>query len=222
MNDISRLWERINKLNIKILDLLNQQASLVNEINKLKDITDSDYYDPTKNEKMFMEIINNNSGPLPDELVKEIFSVIFKASFQYKERKLLVSLINGERFKNIHELFNVSVDFPIIIAGPCSIESTEYLEDIAQVLCEYNIKCIRGGTYKPRTSPYDFQGLKKDGLKILQEVSQKYGLISVTEVVDTRDVELVREYADIIQIGARNMQNYELLKEIGSYVRIMV
>ena len=103
----------------------------------------------------------------------------------------------------------------IVIAGPCSIESKEQLLLVAKQMKSAGGKILRGGAFKPRTSPYSFQGLGKEGLKILKEVSEEVGLPTITEVMDTRDVELVSQYADILQIGARNMQNFDLLKEIG-------
>ena len=103
----------------------------------------------------------------------------------------------------------------IVIAGPCAIESKEQLLLVAKQVKSAGGKILRGGAFKPRTSPYSFQGLGKEGLKILKEVSEEVGLPTITEVMDTRDVELVSQYADILQIGARNMQNFNLLKEIG-------
>lgn len=103
----------------------------------------------------------------------------------------------------------------IVIAGPCSIESKEQLLEVAKKIKSAGAKILRGGAFKPRTSPYSFQGLGKEGLRILKEVSKEVGLPTITEVMDTRDVELVSQYTDILQIGARNMQNFNLLKEIG-------
>ncbi|MBD3245430.1 MAG: 3-deoxy-7-phosphoheptulonate synthase [Candidatus Omnitrophica bacterium] len=103
----------------------------------------------------------------------------------------------------------------VVIAGPCSIESKEVLEDVAGRIKKSGATLLRGGAFKPRTSPYTFQGLGEEGLKIMSEVSNALGIASVTEVMDTRDVELVAKYADVLQIGARNMQNFNLLKEVG-------
>lgn len=102
-----------------------------------------------------------------------------------------------------------------IIAGPCSIESREQLRDIAKKVKDAGALMIRGGAFKPRSSPYTFQGLGEEGLKILKEVSEEFNIATATEVMDTRDVELVAKYADILQIGARNMQNFNLLKAVG-------
>lgn len=103
----------------------------------------------------------------------------------------------------------------VVMAGPCAVESEEQLLITAQKVREAGACILRGGAFKPRTSPYSFQGLEEEGLKILSEVSKATGLKVITEVVDTRDVEMVSRYADILQIGARNMQNFRLLSECG-------
>ncbi len=102
-----------------------------------------------------------------------------------------------------------------LIAGPCAVESEDQLDEIAQGISNLGIKFMRGGAYKPRTSPYAFQGLKKDGLKILRNTSIKYNLKVVTEVLDTSLIEEVYPFADVLQVGSRNMKNYQFLKELG-------
>lgn len=102
------------------------------------------------------------------------------------------------------------------IAGPCSIESEEQMETVALALAKMGIKIMRAGAYKPRTGPYAFQGLGKEGLDILKETADRHGLATVTEVLDARDLDLVCPKTDMIQIGARNMQNFTLLKEVGN------
>ena len=103
----------------------------------------------------------------------------------------------------------------IIAAGPCSVESKDQVEIIADVVKRAGAKILRGGAFKPRTSPYSFQGLGESGLKFLREAGDKYGLLVVTEVVDVSQIGLVYDYADILQVGARNMQNFMLLGELG-------
>ncbi|MBP7792647.1 MAG: 3-deoxy-7-phosphoheptulonate synthase [Candidatus Goldbacteria bacterium] len=103
----------------------------------------------------------------------------------------------------------------VVIAGPCSVESERQLFTTAKAVKNAGADMLRGGAFKPRTSPYAFQGMGEDGLKILAAAREKFGLPIVTEVLDTRHVELVNKYADCYQIGARNMQNFELLKEVG-------
>ncbi|HAV00220.1 MAG: 3-deoxy-7-phosphoheptulonate synthase [Lachnospiraceae bacterium] len=108
----------------------------------------------------------------------------------------------------------VGKDF-LVIAGPCSVESKEQVMKAAQIVKEAGANMLRGGAYKPRTSPYSFQGLGRVGLQYLKEAGDRFGLPIITEVTDTRDVFLISEFADVLQIGARNMQNYSLLVEVG-------
>ncbi len=103
----------------------------------------------------------------------------------------------------------------VVIAGPCSVETEEQTIETATKVKAAGAKMLRGGAFKPRTSPYDFQGLGLKGLKILEKAKKETGLPIVTEVIDPRDVTWVSEYADLLQIGARNMQNFSLLKEVG-------
>ncbi len=103
----------------------------------------------------------------------------------------------------------------VVIAGPCSVESETQLLETARAVKAAGADMLRGGAFKPRTSPYAFQGLGIQGLKILEKARQETGLPIVTEVVDPRDVSWVAEFADVLQIGTRNMQNYSLLKEVG-------
>jgi len=103
----------------------------------------------------------------------------------------------------------------VIIAGPCSVENHEQLMETAKAVKSAGGMILRGGAFKPRSSPYNFQGLGEEGLKLLMEARKMTGLPIVTEVMDTRMVELIAGYADILQIGSRNMQNYPLLKEVG-------
>ncbi len=103
-----------------------------------------------------------------------------------------------------------------LIAGPCSVESLEQMREVAAVCKELGIRVMRGGAYKPRTSPYSFQGLEEKGLKILREVADEFDLKVVTEIVDPAHIEAVDEYADMLQIGTRNMANFSLLKKIGA------
>ncbi|MCX7661975.1 MAG: 3-deoxy-7-phosphoheptulonate synthase, partial [Candidatus Omnitrophica bacterium] len=103
----------------------------------------------------------------------------------------------------------------IVMAGPCAVESRDRLYEIAKEVKEAGAKVLRGGAFKPRSSPYSFQGLGKKGLEYLREVAEELNLLTVSEVMDPRDVELVSKYVDILQIGCRNMQNFNLLKEVG-------
>src|SRR5262249_33076946 len=102
-----------------------------------------------------------------------------------------------------------------MIAGPCAVESAEVLDEIAGQVKRAGANILRGGAFKPRTSPYSFQGFVEQGLQILRAVGTKHGMPVVTEVMDPRQVDMVNRHADMFQIGARNMQNFDLLKEVG-------
>jgi 3-deoxy-7-phosphoheptulonate synthase len=104
---------------------------------------------------------------------------------------------------------------PVIMAGPCAIESEKQALTIASLVKKHGAQVFRGGAFKPRTSPYSFQGLGEEGLKILKKVREETGLLIVTEAIDHANIELIEQYADIIQLGARNMQNYSLLRQAG-------
>ncbi len=103
----------------------------------------------------------------------------------------------------------------IIIAGPCAVENYDLLYEVAKEVKSAGAKVLRGGAFKPRTSPYSFQGLGEEGLKYLASVAKELNLVTISEVMDSRQVELVSRYVDILQLGARNMQNFNLLKEVG-------
>jgi 3-deoxy-7-phosphoheptulonate synthase len=129
-----------------------------------------------------------------------------KTNPRYGDSQTRVVEVGGVRFGG---------ERPVVIAGPCAVESREQTLEIARDVKHSGADMLRGGAYKPRTSPHDFQGLGLEGLKILREAADETGLPVVTEVMDTRLVEQVARYADMLQIGSRNMQNYPLLVEAG-------
>ena len=107
------------------------------------------------------------------------------------------------------------INQPIVIAGPCTIESYDVMDESAKALKGLGVEYIRGGAFKPRTSPYSFQGLGKEGIDILKEIKNKYKLKIVSEIMDARDIDYAIDIVDVIQVGSRNMYNYTLLKELG-------
>ena len=126
----------------------------------------------------------------------------------------------SREFKNERSLVRVNGvavggDEFIVMAGPCSVESERQIMETAEIVAAAGAKVLRGGAFKPRTSPYDFQGLEEEGLKLLRKAGEASGLGVVTEVMSDRDVDLIAEYADCMQVGARNMQNFALLKSLG-------
>ncbi|MFH1360344.1 MAG: 3-deoxy-7-phosphoheptulonate synthase [Candidatus Omnitrophota bacterium] len=140
------------------------------------------------------------------ESVMPVLSPFKLVSREFKKENSVIDLGHGVK---------IGGEKIIVMAGPCSVESRDSLLSIAKKVKGLGASVLRGGAFKPRTSPYDFQGLGEEGLKYLKEASDATGLLTVTEVMDTRHVELVSKYADILQIGARNMHNFVLLKEVG-------
>jgi 3-deoxy-7-phosphoheptulonate synthase len=132
-----------------------------------------------------------------------------------KQYKLISKDLRPE--KSVIKVGNAEIggDELAMIAGPCAVETVEQVFQVAEVVAKSGAKFFRGGAFKPRTSPYAFQGKGEDGLKILAEVRDQYGLNIVTEAMDERGIDLVEKYGDCIQIGARNMQNFSLLKYVG-------
>jgi 3-deoxy-7-phosphoheptulonate synthase len=129
------------------------------------------------------------------------------ASRDFRKEATVFAMSNGE------EIGGKKIQ---VMAGPCSVEGLEMIMETAAAVKKAGASFLRGGAFKPRTSPYVFQGLGEEGLKFMREAADTHGLLVVTEVMDPRNVELVCQYADMLQIGARNMQNYDLLKECGA------
>jgi 3-deoxy-7-phosphoheptulonate synthase len=158
--------------------------------------------------------IIGNKGPVDDsrlllmEGVKEALRVTKPYKLVSRETKPQPTVITVGDIK-------IGEGRPVVMAGPCAIESEEQALTIARLVKKYGAKVFRGGAFKPRTSPYSFQGLGEEGLKILDKVRQETGLLIVTEATDHTNIELVEQYTDIIQIGARNMHNYSLLRRAG-------
>ena len=139
------------------------------------------------------------------ETIEDIRAQFKFVSREFKKADTVIKIKNKE----------IGGSKSVVVAGPCSIENREMIMEIAEFIKESGSEFLRGGAFKPRTSPYDFQGLGEDGLKYMREASNKNGLVMITEVMDTREIELVGKYTDIFQVGARNMQNFSLLKELG-------
>ncbi|HCV2430650.1 TPA: bifunctional 3-deoxy-7-phosphoheptulonate synthase/chorismate mutase [Staphylococcus aureus] len=220
-NKLESYRSEIVSLNHQILDLLSKRGELTQKIGEEKLKQGTRIYDPQREKEMLNDLIDSNKGPFNDNTIKQLFKEIFKASTDlqksenekhlYVSRKLkpedtIVTFDNGGIIGDGNKSF---------VFGPCSVESFEQVEAVAKNLHAKGEKFIRGGAFKPRTSPYDFQGLGVEGLKILKQIKDKYDLNVVSEIVNPNDFEVADEYLDVFQIGARNMQNFELLKEAG-------
>ncbi|MCF6270577.1 MAG: 3-deoxy-7-phosphoheptulonate synthase [Melioribacteraceae bacterium] len=128
------------------------------------------------------------------------------ASRNFKEENTIIKIGNVE----------IGTDEIVLMAGPCAIESEDQIFRLAKVVAESGSKILRGGAFKPRSSPYSFQGMGEEGLKLMRAAADEYGLLVVTEVMQIHQIELIEKYTDIFQVGARNMQNFGLLKELGN------
>ncbi|MFC3886193.1 bifunctional 3-deoxy-7-phosphoheptulonate synthase/chorismate mutase [Bacillus songklensis] len=221
---LETLRKQIDEVNLQILALLNERGKIAQQIGQLKEMQGVKRFDPVRERESLDLIAEHHEGPFETSTIQHIFKEIFKASLELQEddhrKALLVSRkkkpedtivdIKGEKVGdgNVH-----------YVMGPCAVESYEQVKQVGLALKEQGIKLMRGGAFKPRTSPYDFQGLGVEGLQILRQVADELDLAIISEIVTPQDIETALDYVDVIQIGARNMQNFELLKAAGSVNR---
>ncbi|MCY1563756.1 bifunctional 3-deoxy-7-phosphoheptulonate synthase/chorismate mutase [Staphylococcus pettenkoferi] len=220
-DELQQYREEIFNINEQLLDLLTQRGKVAKKVGDVKRKQGITVYDPKREKEMLNALIDKNEGPFSDSVIKQLFKEIFKASTDLQkvdnEKHLYVSRkLNPEdtvvHFDNGGAIGDGNKSF---VFGPCSVESQEQVDAVAEDLASKGEKFIRGGAFKPRTSPYDFQGLGEEGLKILKNTKDKYNLNIVSEIVNPADFEMADQYVDVFQIGARNMHNFELLKEAG-------
>lgn len=217
---LKQLRDRIDEINIQILELLNERTAIVECVGREKEKQGLKKYDPIREHEILEQLKQLNKGPMTDEMMVHIFKEIFKLSVKLQEENsqkgLLVSRKNKKEDTHIKVLGDVIGNGDVtMVFGPCSVESRAQVERVAQNLAAKGLKYIRGGAFKPRTSPYDFQGLGIEGLKILSDVAKQYNLRVISEIMDAKDLEEALPYLDVVQIGARNMQNFSLLKAVG-------
>lgn len=217
---MDQLRNQLDNVNFDLLELINRRAELVQQIGQVKEKQSMKRFDPVRERTMLDKITTRNDGPFENATIEHIFKEIFKAGLELQEddhrKALLVSRkkkpedtiidINGAKIGDGNTHY---------IIGPCAVESYEQVARVAESVKGKGLKLLRGGAFKPRTSPYDFQGLGVEGLKILRRVADEYDLAVVSEIVNPAHIEQAIDYVDVIQIGARNMQNFELLKAAG-------
>lgn len=218
---LSDLRKEIDRINVEILALLQQRAEVVMSIAHQKQVGGIRGYDPRREEEMLIELTANTTGPFGPGEVRDIFKTIFRVSLEIQDRSRRQALRvrrrdllpeGGIRVGNV----SVGGGVPVMFAGPCSVETPEQMDAIAAHLAALpGPKILRAGAFKPRTSPYSFQGLREEGLKILRQAADRHGLATVTEVLDVSSLDVVAEHTDMLQVGARNMYNTELLKALG-------
>lgn len=217
---LEQLRTKLDEVNLQLLALLSERAKIAQELGVEKEKQGVPKFDPVREKEMLEKLVANNEGPFDHETVRHLFKQIFQASLslqQVDHKKHLLVSRKKKPENTLIQLGGVTIGGgkPVMIAGPCSVESYEQVRTVAKALKEAGMTVMRGGAFKPRTSPYDFQGLGIEGLKILKEVADEFGLKTISEIVDPAHIELACDYIDVIQIGARNMQNFELLKAAG-------
>ncbi|MEE6146329.1 bifunctional 3-deoxy-7-phosphoheptulonate synthase/chorismate mutase [Bacillus cereus] len=219
-HELGLLREKIDEINLHILYLLNERAKIVQEIGEYKKLQSTKRFDPLREREALDLIIQNNQGPFETSTIQHIFKTIFKASLELQEDANRKTLLVSRKKKQENTIVNVKGELlgsgeQTFIMGPCAVESLEQVRQVAQAMKEHGIKLMRGGAFKPRTSPYDFQGLGVEGLQILRQVANEFDLAIISEILNPNDVAVALDYVDVIQVGARNMQNFDLLRAVG-------
>ncbi|MGG1617410.1 bifunctional 3-deoxy-7-phosphoheptulonate synthase/chorismate mutase [Paenibacillus sp. NRS-1782] len=219
-NSLELLREQLDATNLQLLELLSQRAELAGQLGQLKEAQGVPDFDPVREQQMLDKLIAANRGPFDDATIRQLFKNIFKASLNYQKEEHKKHLIVSRKNQPDSTVIKVKDTLvggkaSVMVAGPCSVESYQQTREVGEALKEAGVPILRGGAFKPRTSPYDFQGLGIEGLQILKRVGDELGLATISEIVDPRHLEEAIQYIDIIQIGARNMHNFELLKAAG-------
>lgn len=220
-NNLETLRSQIDEVNLEILKLLNKRGNLVQEIGKLKEVQGVKRFDPLRERVMLDLVAEHNEGPFETSTLQHIFKTIFKTSLELQEDDNRKALLVSRKKKPEDTVVDIKGEkigdgAMHFIMGPCAVESYEQVKLVAQAMKEQGLHVMRGGAYKPRTSPYDFQGLGEEGLRILRQVADEFDMAIVSEILNPKDIEMALNYVDVIQIGARNMQNFELLKAAGA------
>ncbi|GAB3792065.1 bifunctional 3-deoxy-7-phosphoheptulonate synthase/chorismate mutase [Virgibacillus kimchii] len=220
MENIEQLREQLDEVNADMLSLINKRATLVQQIGEIKSKQGTKRFDPVRERDMLDKITDKNDGPFEDATIQHIFKEIFKAGLELQEDDHRKALLVSRKKKPENTIIDikgakVGNGNTQYVMGPCAVESYEQVEQVAEAVKNKGLKLLRGGAFKPRTSPYDFQGLGVEGLQILRKAADKHGLAVVSEIINPAHIEEALDYVDVIQIGARNMQNFELLKAAG-------
>ncbi|MDM5338326.1 bifunctional 3-deoxy-7-phosphoheptulonate synthase/chorismate mutase [Fictibacillus enclensis] len=219
--ELEELRSEIEAVDEQILSLLNNRAAIVKDIGKLKEMQGVKRFDPVRERKLLDLIEARNEGPFETSTLQYIFKQIFKASLELQEDDNRKALLVSRKKKPDDTIINIKGEQigtgeQHFVMGPCAVESYEQVKQVAKALKDQGLTLMRGGAFKPRTSPYDFQGLGMEGLKILRRVADEENLAVISEILNPNDLEEALDYVDVVQIGARNMQNFELLKAAGA------
>jgi 3-deoxy-7-phosphoheptulonate synthase/chorismate mutase len=219
---LQELRSQVDVINLQILELLNRRATIAADIGKVQAQLGTSFYDPQREAYMLDQLERNNKGPFSNETIKALFREIFRASMALEEKDARAKILVQRKTPDQATVITLPDGITKlggggfgVIAGSCAVESYDQMDTVAAALAERGIKMMRGMAYKPRTSPYDFQGMGEEGLKIARQVANKYGMFVVSEIMDKSQIEMFSDYVDIFWVGARNMQNSFLLNALG-------
>jgi len=218
---IREIRGEIDGINLQLLDLLNKRATLASEIGRITASLNTQFYDPQREAFMLQELEQANNGPFSNETIKALFREIFRATLALEEKQARQKLLVQRKENTDRTVITMPDGTEIgngefkVIAGSCAIESYEQMDEVGAALAERGVKFMRGMAYKPRTSPYEFQGMGEPGLKIARQVANKYGMYDVSEIMDQSQIPMMSEYVDVFWVGARNYQNSFLLRALG-------
>ncbi|MBZ0282070.1 MAG: bifunctional 3-deoxy-7-phosphoheptulonate synthase/chorismate mutase [Anaerolineae bacterium] len=219
---LQALRSEVDVINLQILELLNKRATVVSEIGQVQQQLGVSFYDPQRESFMLTMLEQNNKGPFSNEVIKALFREVFRASMALEEKESRAKILVQRKTPDQRTVITMPDGVTRIgdgnfsmITGSCAVESYEQMDTVAAALAERGVKLMRGMAYKPRTSPYDYQGMGEEGLKIARQVANKYGMYVVSEIMDKSQIEMFSDYVDIFWVGARNMQNSFLLKALG-------
>jgi len=218
---LQSLRGEIDKINLQILELLNKRAEIASDIGHVQQEMGTRFYDPEREAQMLTALQRANNGPFSNETIQHLFREIFRASLALEETEARAKIMVQRKSPDEQTIITLPDGTEIgngkfeIIAGPCAVESLEQMDEAAAALAERGVRILRGMGYKPRTSPYDFQGLGEEGLQIARQVANKYDMMITSEVLDMSLIPMMSDYVDIFWVGARNMQNSFLLRAMG-------
>jgi 3-deoxy-7-phosphoheptulonate synthase/chorismate mutase len=218
---LQELRSEIDEINLQILNLLNQRATIASEIGTVQTQIGTRLYDPEREAFMLQQLELANQGPFSNETIKTLFREVFRATLALEEREARARILVQRKTPGEKTVITMPDGTEIgngkfqLIAGSCAVESFDQMDEVGAALAERGVRIMRGMAYKPRTSPYDFQGLGEEGLKIARQVANKYNMYVTSEVLDMSQIELMSDYVDIFWVGARNMQNSFLLRAMG-------
>ena len=211
--ELLKLRKQINNIDDDLLDILGQRFNVVQKISEIKKKFKLDIEDNIRQTEIIDRLYSKSDNKISYRYLEKIYTSIFDSA---KEKQLLLS---SREYKKENSIYNICGKIigerPVLIAGPCSLDDGDKYVDLCCELKKLGVSFLRGGIYKPRTSPYSYQGLGKDGDYFLRKAKEKTELPIVSEVLDIQSAEESFDVIDVFQIGTRNMQNFSLLKDIA-------